>query len=99
MKTTAQDATCPVCSKPRRGRGKCKTSSHEAIGPRRVGDIIERRSIGEYEMVVDIKETVADWRGWSITVVDIEGPDVGRVRTHCTPWDGKNQAIVWNIAR
>ena len=70
------------------------TGYAKSIGPRVVGGIYRCGYSRQAYRVISIQEQRDDWMGWSIVEVDIEGPQAGRVRTHCTSWDYKRDQII-----
>jgi hypothetical protein len=89
---------CPTCAKPLAGRGKCKSYAHRAIGPRRVGSIIDLPGYGTAE-VIAVEEGDHLLGGWSITERDLTGSTPGRIRIHCTAWEARRgNKIIGHVA-
>lgn len=66
------------------------------IGPRKVG--VRYREDGRTLVeVIEVEPVSFDMSAaWSVTVRDLDGPTVGRIRRHCTSWTMDRNQLVHN---
>lgn len=68
-----------------------------AIGPRTVGTRY-RESGRTLVEVIRIDGVAFDMSAaWAVTVRELDGPDVGRIRRHCTAWTHADDQLVASI--
>jgi hypothetical protein len=92
-----EQANCPTCSKPLKGRGKCRSYNHAAIGPRKVGGVYFNGYWGiEYTVLAvnDPAEGCFSITDKSLTGINNDPRYIGEVHTHATAWDYRRDRVI-----
>jgi hypothetical protein len=81
------------------GYDTISAASRQAIGPQRVGGVYHNAYWGKDYRVLSLhlgdaaRKVLYSAFDWAVTVADIDGPNAGIPRTHCTAWHRRDRVV------